>query len=472
MMAYETAAGLYDRALQLTELEAVDGALVHELLCDAGNAWCRSGELERACARFERAAALARAEGDPERVAWAVVMGASARRGTVLHDPVYQQRLREALALLPPGDSEVKALTLSGSTLGLRSPASYAEREQTTRAAVEMARRLGGREVLQWTLNARHLVLWGAAPATELIVIASELVELGRNSGDHEMLLDGLLWRMLDSADLGDLQEMLRAQYEYRSEAERFGSPWHRYIALGCQALEAEWQGEFARSRELSERMLALGLRNQHSLAEPFYAIRTLLCGLFREEDAADTERARAEPPSGIPPDYRAFWALSWAEHGHVEAARNMLEQVLAQERAQMLLDSLRRPTLAAMARVAVQLGERAAAEELYQLLLPEAGHQLLLQACVALGPVDYYLGSLAELLGQPDAALAHLERALEQCGHIRSLQLQVRYDCARLLAAREPPRARSLLGEVERGAAQLGMTKLRARAAAALAGE
>jgi DNA-binding winged helix-turn-helix (wHTH) protein/tetratricopeptide (TPR) repeat protein len=470
MMAFETAAGLYDRALQLAEHEAIDGALLHELLCSAGNAWSRSGEIERACARFERAAGLARGT-DPERFAWAVVRAASARRGTLLHEPVYQQQLREALAQLPPGDSEIKALVLSGSTLGLRSVGSVAERERTTRAAVEMARRLGNDPVLQWTLNARHLLLWGAASPLELVAIADEMVEIGKRTQDHELLLDGLLWRALDFSELGDMAASLRAQHEYRAEAEHFGSPWHRYNATGCQIFEAGAQCDFARAAQLSERARALGLRLQDSLAEPFYALRSLFADLFHGAAAAERGScgARREPPSCVPADYRPFWALSWAEHGHFDAARAVLEQVLAQEREQLLLDHMRRPTLAAMAQVSARLGERAAAEELYALLSPDAGRQLLLQAYVAMGPVHYYLGMLAATLGRRELARQHFEGALVQCEYARPLLLHVRYEYARLLAGEEPARARRLLTEVELAAGPVGMERLQARARAAL---
>jgi DNA-binding winged helix-turn-helix (wHTH) protein len=471
MMAFETAAGLYDRVLQLAEHEPIDGVRLHELLCSAGNAWSRSGEIERACTRFDRAAALARTT-DPERFAWAVVLAAGARRGTLLHDPVYQQQLREALALLPPGDSEIKALVLSGSTLGLRSAGSVAERQRATCAAVEMARRLGNDQVLHWTLNARHLQLWGAVPPLELVASSDEMVEIGKRTQDHDLLLDGLLWRVLDYSELGDMAASLRAQHEYRAEAEHFGSPWHRYVATGCQIFEAGAQCDFARAAELSERALALGLRMQDSLAEPFYALRTLFADLHHG-GAAAAERgscdARPEPPSCVPADYRPFWALSWLQHGHLDAARAMLEQVLAQEREQLLLDHLRRPTLAAMAQVSARLGQRTAAEELYGLLRPDAGRQLLLQACVAMGPVDYYLGMLAAALGRRESAREHFEGALLQCEYARPLLLHIRYEYARLLAGEEPARARGMLSEVELAAGSVGMERLRARARAAL---
>jgi DNA-binding winged helix-turn-helix (wHTH) protein len=467
MMAYETAAGLYERALQLAALEPIEHALWHELLCGAGKAWSQAGELERASARFDRAASLARSEGDAERFAWAVVLCASARRGTMLYDRARQEQLREALALLPPGDSEIKALVLSGSTLGLRSGDSLSERQNATLAAVEMARRLGNKHVLQWTLNARHLVLWGAARPEAMLEIANELIELGREMQDFETLLDGLLWRIVDNGELGDLRASLRDQQEYQLEAERLGNPWHRYMAMGCGSFGAAELGDFARARESSAHMLALGLRLHDPLAEPFHVLRRLFLELHQGTDSTSSECD--EPPASMPPDYRPFWALHWAAHGQPERARSVLEHVLTQERDQLLLDALRKQTLAAMAQVCAWLGEGWAAEELYQLLLPSAGLRLLLQACVDMGPVDYYLGLLAQLRGERELARAHLARALPACEPSRPLALQVKCAYGRLLAEDRNPDARPLLAEVGEAAGQLGMVRLQEQAHAAL---
>ena len=73
VMAHESGAALYDRAVALAELSQVDYRQLHELLCHAGTAWYRSGDLERAEQRFDRAADLARSEDDVERLAVVVV---------------------------------------------------------------------------------------------------------------------------------------------------------------------------------------------------------------------------------------------------------------------------------------------------------------------------------------------------------------------------------------------------------------
>lgn len=413
VMAHESGAALYDRALALAELSHVDYRQLHELLCHAGTAWYRSGDLERAEQRFDRAAALARAEGDVERLAEAIMLCGCALRGVMLHDTARQEQQREALRRLPPGDSSVRARLLSISTLGRRSLDTLAERQTATLTAVDMARRLGDPEVLLWCLNARHFVLWGAAPPEEMMQVAAEMAELAERTQNSEVMLDALLWRGYDYAELGDVVAMRRTREEFAVAVERYGSPWHRYMARGADTLEAAVYGDLTRARELSAQTLALGCKVQDRLAETFHAMRCMFLDLLEGTlgSAAPSPFALAEAPNFVSADYRPFWALSWAERGYTEAARNTLHQVLANERA--LLDSLRRPIFALMAEVSVLLGERDAAEQLYRLLLPDAQRHLLLQACVYLGPVDYYLGRLASSLGMDEAAITHLERAL-----------------------------------------------------------
>ncbi|MFT3927010.1 MAG: AAA family ATPase [Myxococcales bacterium] len=168
--AYESSAALYDRAVALADVDWVGGERLHSLLCSAAMAWHYTGDAHRAAALLERAADLARDERHALRFAEATMLMAWVFRGSVVLDGALQERLRGALALLPEGDSELRARLLSLKTLGMRGPATLEERQVTTQAAVDMARRLGDPHVLLWTLNARRLVLWGAAPAEEMIL--------------------------------------------------------------------------------------------------------------------------------------------------------------------------------------------------------------------------------------------------------------------------------------------------------------
>jgi predicted ATPase/DNA-binding winged helix-turn-helix (wHTH) protein len=463
MLAYEVAADLYERALSLAELEHADAGLSHVLRCSAAMAHYAAGELARATACLERATELARAEKHPERFAWAVLMLASALRGTILYDRARQAEQREALAMLPAADSGIRAMLLATSTLAAES---LAERQASTLAAVEMARRLGDEFALRWALNARHLVLWGGATPEELLQISAEMVELGRATGDHELLLDALMWRMADYGELGDVEGVLRHHAEYSVLAERHGSPWHRYMAVGSDIFASFCNGEpIAHARRLSERTLHSGLRLHEPYADGFYAVRTLFLdfheGLLLANPAAD-------PPSCVPEDYRPFWALAWALGDRRDAARRMLARILASEAERQLRHPVRRPLLSTMAQVCALLGDTASAEQLYRVLLPDARRHLYLQAFVYLGPVEYYLGLLASTCGQTQRAAQHFEQALAESVPSSVMAAYMQYELARALGT-QPARAAELLRDAQRTANALGMTYLQSAVVAAL---
>jgi tetratricopeptide (TPR) repeat protein len=354
------------------------------------------------------------------------------------------------------------------STLGLATPD---ERRAATQEAVDMARRLGDTDVLLWTLNARHLVLWGSAPPEELLATAQELCELSRRSGRHELLLDALLWSCCDLLEIGDMLAMQRLRDEYMALVERYGSPWHRYMAIGGDILAAAAFGELNRARELSSAMRAMGRRVQDGLADTFHELRIMFYDLLqgREQSRADNPFASIEPPAGVAADYRVFWALSWANRGYVATARGVLLQTLA--RREELLDSLRRPVLAMLAEVAVVLEERAAMEEIYQLLAPASGRHLVLQACVYMGPVDYYLGVLAAALGRCEQACRHYQSAIDAT--ISPVVIaQTQYALGHALAAQHEAHehARTLLTSARDHGQRFGFSPLNERADAALA--
>ncbi|HKU38871.1 MAG TPA: AAA family ATPase [Polyangiales bacterium] len=457
MRAYEVAAELYDRACALAESEAADGATLHELLCSAAEAWYRVGELQRCAARFERAATLARAEQQAERFAMAVLGWASGLRGAMLYDRHLQAHLQEALDMLPEGDCVGRAGLLSTRAINLRAPGTSAERDAASRAAVEMARRLGDDAALQWVLNGRHLATWGAAHPRELLELTGEMIALARKTGDHEVLLDALIWRIADYAELGDILAAQRARGEYAFEVERVGSPFHRYMLLTVDGLIAHELGDFEGARLLSLRTRDWGVRLREPFAEAFFAIREL----FRGAELGCVPEELSEPPSCVPADFRPLWMLAWAIHGKRVDAERCVVQSLTHEAAGLVLDAVRRPLLCVMAEVCARLSHRELAARVYPLLAPLSGLHAHLQAGVHIGPINFYLGRLAATCSQHEAASVHFEQALLESEYLMPTLARTEYEFGRMLAAAANPRGRELLAAARSHAEQLGLTVL-----------
>jgi hypothetical protein len=123
-------------------------------------------------------------------------------------------------------------------------------------------------------------------------------------------------------------------------------------------------------------------------------------------------------------------------------------------------------------------------ARRLYELLAPCAGSHVVLPLMVSYGSVDYFLGLLAETMGDVDAAERHLRTALEANRRAGSAQWLARTQVAlaRRLAARgtsgaldearpwpsvEVDEARALLDAAEQTSVRLGLASVAAAAVA-----
>jgi len=198
LLAYEEAAGHYERALQALELaDRARGKLERgELLLMLGQAQWRSGEIEKAKETFEQAASLARALDAPELLARAALGygsglgGAGFALGT---DVRLVSLLEEGLRALPECDSVLRARLLSRLAVELYFTPSIDtvdRRSRLSSEALEMASRLGDRPARLVALYSRHWALLGPdVDIDERLAIGAEMIALASESGDREMTL-------------------------------------------------------------------------------------------------------------------------------------------------------------------------------------------------------------------------------------------------------------------------------------------
>jgi tetratricopeptide (TPR) repeat protein len=341
-------------------------------------------------------------------------------------------------------------------------------RDTQTSAAISMARQVGDQHALAWTLSVRHRALWGVARSEEMFNLATEMIKVARALRHDELLLDAQLWRMIDRIELGQLAEALHDHREYVAVANPTRSSYHTYMLLILEAAEATSGGQCARAQELSERACELGKQLHEPLAQAHYEVRRLF--LQAEPSSASAHAALPkrgsymEPPSCVPGEYRALWALAWLRSGHEERARALLDELAANAgELPGVSDALLRPVWAVLARIAARLQHRPAAAILYSRLARDADRHLLLQAGVYLGPVSYYLGSLAALLDRTADATRHFEQALQASARSLTFLARTQFEYAQLLARGPGPRRRAeeLLHEAEVNARQTGLSDL-----------
>jgi DNA-binding winged helix-turn-helix (wHTH) protein len=453
---HRAGATLYDRALALSTLEAVTCSTRQALWMQAGEAWYRAGEHERAHERFCRAAEVAEADGDALCAARAIARGYYVLRMQLLEASALQP-LRDALARLPQANAAVRAMTLVARGLGYQA-GSREERDAVTGEGVALARRAGDRWVLCWTLTVRHLSLLGLADPAELRTVVSEALELARAMGDGELVLDLLTWHSFHSVQLGDGPTVLQNRAAQTALQKPGATPLHRYVEMSTRATEAAMTGSFALAQQLSATAAELGARVDPAAAI-HHDVRSLFAFVhygFGEGQVVD------RPLEAVPPLQRPFWSLAWAREDRADDARRVLRHFFAGGVHQPNTNMLRGPTWAALSELSVLLGERDPARELGELLLPWAGLHLVLPSGVYFGPVSYYLAMVAAASNGARSAEQHFEAALAETLAVGALPFlaRVRNTYGSWLATQKPARSRAtqLLVEAKSLARGLGV--------------
>ncbi len=265
VLAWEDAAGLFERALAALDLAERPGSAQQrrELLLAVGEARMAASDVPAARTAYQQAGELARRTGSPEVLAQAGLgLGLEITSGIV--NPVQVGLLEEALATLDEADSPLRARVLAGLARALVSSPQVERRLALSEDAVRMARRLGDPATLAAALFGRHLAIWGSEQAEvtgERLSLATEAVGLAEQIGDRAMALRGRGLRRIDLLELGDLAGYdadLAAAERAAAELGQLRYRWQLPLAHATRALLA---GRFAQAEELIERGLAAGRR-------------------------------------------------------------------------------------------------------------------------------------------------------------------------------------------------------------------
>src|SRR3954468_13502308 len=252
LMAYEEGADLYESALGALELKAPTPDCRHvKLLLELAHAQTRAAEGHVAKEHYRRAALLARELGDHELFAEAAEgLSGWAEVGVIDHEAI--GLMEEALGQLGEEDSEVRARLLSRLAIAVYF-LSDTRREELAREAVGMARRLGDPATLAFALNDAHFVLHGPGSDEYRVELSSELIEVAKKAGDHELAIEGRGMRLMDLLEAGRIEEVARELPIYDREAAELREPNYKRYALTRLAMKEHLAGRF----ENVERLLA-----------------------------------------------------------------------------------------------------------------------------------------------------------------------------------------------------------------------
>lgn len=472
-LAYEHAAFQFGQALELLPLLPDSPVTRTELLLDLARCQFRSGAVADAWQSCSAAAELGLASGQAGAVADAatVIRGISNANADPLCGEIHAL-CRQALVLLDGADPVREARVLAQLAITADAFASSGDAERSERA-LRLAETTGDPDARSLALQARQVELVHPRHLLERLSIGEQAAKLGQESGQHEYLAWGHVWRMDAFWELGQRAQLDRELAGFATVAQYLKEPLLRWRLTMIQACLAEIEGRFGEARELADEALSIGRRGNHRGAEFIHLIFRSRMARLTGMGAEEAEIAVRRFAEGGPPGARGWHALQLVALGRIAEAADAHAVALSHIAEFPPHAPEWIPARTGMAIMCARLRSREPAGLLYDDLLPFAGRQAAAGAVTGSeGPVGRYLGMLALLLGDHEAAQAHLKAALESSLAMNSPpdEALTRLEIARLLLARrgpgDLPAAREYLEIALSIARRLGMAPLEGDAA------
>ena len=465
-LAHEEAARLYRMALEALSIGGhPDEARRCELLLALGEAQARAGENTAAKENLLAAAEIARRLHLPNALGRAA-LGFEGRfvwpRAT---DDRTIPLLEEALDVLE-GDSALRVGVLARACGALRAqPWRREERAAISVEAVASARRLGDPATLAYALEGRWAALFDAAPDNpeERLAVATEMAELGHESGVKERAWSGHLARLVVLTERGHRRGADAELTTVMEIAEALRQPAQLQMTLGVRAIFALLDGRLAAAEALIEESELLGERTWiGSLLNARVELWMLRRHQGRLPEAREgIERSLHEFPERTP-FLQCLLAHISAELGELGEARRLFDALAAGRFGGVPLTSDRLASLGLLSDVAALLREADRARVLYELLLPAAECNAVDVPEIFIGSLARNLGELAALLGRVADAERHFEAGVEMNARFgaRPWVAHTQLGFARMLLERDDrERSGELLRDARATFDELGMS-------------
>jgi class 3 adenylate cyclase/tetratricopeptide (TPR) repeat protein len=444
--------------------------LTAELLL--GRALEAAGRLSEALVHLRGAAEMARQRGD---VAAFVEAALGFDNNLFLsNEPVHEgiALLEEAQTQLGDGDERARCQVMSRLARANLLAGNATRATKYNRQALELARRIDDRmAVLDSLINGFFFPASARSTADladwrgrmdEMFTLADALDD--DDSRGRVLCLD--VYVSAEMCDRARMDEALQRLSVLGEARQRMLIQW---IARHGRAMQAILDGDFATAEPHAEAALEMGRRTLGGQLEGVYGIQMFT--MRREqgrlaEVAPVIKRFLDESPDRL--TWKPGFALIACDLGFQKPAVRILDE-LAETEFAFPLDAKHSTTLAYLAEVCVALQDEARAEQLYQLLTPYKDLTVTAGVTtVCYGAAGRYLGALASVLGDWDAAEKHFEAALatNQAMSAWPWLAHTEFAYAQMLRRRrragDAMQAHSLTGEALEAAIRLGMVALR----------
>ncbi|WP_254812194.1 AAA family ATPase [Streptomyces cavourensis] len=325
-------------------------------------------------------------------------------------------------------------------------------------------------EALAFSLWARHDSVWGLGSAVERLGLTDEMAVVGRRTQNLDMELHAASMRWVTLLELGD-PAFIDQYRTFIRAAERSELPRFALAIAVDSSLIASLQGRFDEAAA-ALRDEVLGPQDREHEAFGFMRSHLRWSLYLLQGRFAEAEKVLAALPGVRYPYPRLLEALTAVEQGDAAPALRLIAE--QSDRPAAPYPRVFMPLwLRLLAQTAAATGDRHLIARAEDELTPYTGQWIVsLYGCDIGGPVDLWLGMLAAARHDRDAAVAALTEATASADRLgaRPWAVRSRLDLARSLLARAEPgdtgRARAILTEAEREAAELGLHHVASEAA------
>ena len=454
---FDQAALWYQRALELHESVPGVAEQRFELLIALGDAQKRAGRPEHR-ATLLTAAALARDLDDPERLARAALVGS---RGfysrTAGVDQDWIDLLDEATSNVTAHSTAARASLMAALASELVWSPDGQRRFELSDRALDLARQSGDDRTLAHVLLLRIVAIWAPDTHDQVVAGLDELTALAARIDDPVIGSHAERFRggvAMEECEPSEAERHIQAAHRLADRARQPDLHWNLALADAAVAL---WRGELDEADERSTEARKVGDETGQPESASFAA-------------AFDWEvrrlRGTLEPVAGlvaVVADAGLDPSLGVLRHllavGDVERAERIYRAVVGRGLTAIGRGVHTGPMLVNLAPMCARLGDREAARELYDRLLPHVGRSF--QAIVPCPVAAQFLGVLAHTAGRPEWSDAHFRQALDlhEGAGAPLFAVETRLEWARTLelASEDRTRRMALLDAVEREAEARG---------------
>jgi tetratricopeptide (TPR) repeat protein len=411
--AVEEALSLLSHVLTWAESQRAPAALRARILTELAAGQDQAGLHSQAEQSWAQATSLASAARDAEALARAAVGRSRSSLLLGVSNAAHIRALEEALALLGPDPSALRAAVLANLAAALYWSPERSRSIELCEEAERVAEEDGGPAARAAALAARHYTTRGSQDVEERIRVARQVVEAAEESGQRDLEITGRAALLVDLRERGDSSAVLEASSDLREAAERYGHLTARWATWVHEMVSALSEGRFddADAIDATLRAAAAGARDLE-LLRAFARAATDLRPPTPAEKELRRNLAAAHPDVLT---WRCIAAFDVCA-GDPDRARGEVAELLALLTGPARSDAHWLLATALTAECAAALGDATLARPLLRLLERHRDRLAVggrVGACR--GAIAHHVAALSLVCGHAADAVEHARAAVEQ---------------------------------------------------------